>query len=195
MSAESAVAPQTSATTEDAQVTNPPASVPALVRMPAECHVAMIVARLIVGGVFIWLAIGKIEKPIEFLKVIREYHVIPPSLFVLHNLTAVALPWIEIFAGVCLVLGLWLRGSALLLLLLLLFFTIAIARRALGVYQAGGIPFCGIKFDCGCGGGTEIYICDKLRENVALIGLALIAALSDSRWLAADRRRTASQPK
>jgi hypothetical protein len=57
-------------------------------------------------------------------------------------------------------------------------FTWMILRRALALHT--GIPFCAIKFDCGCGAG-EVLVCHKLIENTLLILL--------SAWLLAGRGR------
>lgn len=156
-------------------------------RPGAETHVAMIVARLIVGGVFVWLSLAKIDNPHAFLKLLHQYQLpLIDSTPVLLNTLAVVLPWVELICGILFIIGFWLRGAAVLLLVLLIAFTAAVAYRAIGVYHSETIAFCSIKFDCGCGGGAEIPVCDKLRENTALIGLALIATVSRSRWLALD---------
>ncbi len=146
----------------------------------------MLAARLIVGGVFLWLAFSKLADPILFLKNVREYHLLPESPPIFINLTAVALPWVEIVCGVLLVIGLWIRPAALIALGMLLAFTPAIFARAVGVYNAGGIAFCAIEFDCGCGTGA-INICKKLGENSSLILLSLVAVLSQSRKFAVDK--------
>jgi hypothetical protein len=41
-------------------------------------------------------------------------------------------------------------------------------RRALAIQSAQAIPFCAVKFDCGCGTG-EVFICRKLLENFLFI--------------------------
>lgn len=149
----------------------------------------MIVARLLLGGLFIKMGVSKLGHPVKFLKDIREYGLLPEAPVFdslnLINLTAIALPWIEILCGVLLIVGFWLRGSSLVLGLMLAFFTTAIFLRAVGVYNEGGIAFCGIEFDCGCGAGV-INICRKLAENLSLLGLCVIALLSRSRKLAVD---------
>ena len=60
-----------------------------------------------------------------------------------------------------------------------LIFTFVIAIRAMGIHQAGGIAFCDIAFDCGCGGGPQ-EVCTKLPENVGLWFASLIAFISTS---------------
>ncbi|UCD28996.1 MAG: hypothetical protein JSV03_00490 [Planctomycetota bacterium] len=55
-----------------------------------------------------------------------------------------------------------------------------VAVRAIGIYQTGGIPFCDIEFDCGCGGGV-VNVCRKLPENTFLLLLSIVVLLSRSR--------------
>ena len=47
-------------------------------------------------------------------------------------------------------------------------FTVLVFLRALALQQSGGLPFCAIQFDCGCGAG-EVLICRKLAENALLL--------------------------
>ena len=75
------------------------------------------------------------------------------------------------------------RGTALTLLFLLVPFTGVVLHRALLVQAAQNIPFCAVKFDCGCGTGEE-FICRKLLENFLLILLCL--------WLLGGRGRQLS---
>jgi uncharacterized membrane protein YphA (DoxX/SURF4 family) len=142
--------------------------------------ITYVLARFILGGMFIYMGFAKAFDPVDFLKLIRQYHMVPESAYLFLNLIAVALPWVEILCGLLLVLGIAVRGAGLLLGLLLTGFTIAIFLRALGIYHAQGIPFCAIKFDCGCGAG-EVYTCHKLPENAALWVLAWITVFSRSR--------------
>jgi hypothetical protein len=58
--------------------------------------------------------------------------------------------------------------------------TALVLRRALAIESAQAIPFCMVKFDCGCGNG-EVFICRKLLENFLFIVL--------SGWLLAGRGR------
>ena len=67
-------------------------------------------------------------------------------------------------------------------LLMLIPFTAVVLQRALALQAASAVPFCAIRFDCGCGAG-EVLICHKLVENALLIGLScLLLAWRSPRW-------------
>jgi len=158
---------------------------PSLLRRIDATDVPMILARLVVGVVFVYLAIHKIVEPVQFLKNIREYHLLPETPPIFLNGSAIVLPWVEIICGLLLIVGFWLRGAGAIILVLMVFFTTAIFVRALGVYHDTGIAFCAIKFDCGCGAGV-INICKKLAENVSLTVLSTVVLVSRSRRFAID---------
>jgi len=130
---------------------------------------AAVLARWLLGALFIYLGLNKALHPVEFLKLVRQYEMVD-NYFLLNSIGAL-LPWFEVFCGLLLLAGTAVRGSALILLLMLIPFTIVIAQRALAIRTALGIPFCAIKFDCGCGMG-EVLICRKLMENCVLMLLA-----------------------
>ena len=133
-------------------------------------EVAALLARWVLGAMFIYMGLSKALDPVNFLKLVRQYDALQHHLVL--NLVASALPWFEIFCGLLLVLGVAVRSAALLAATLLIPFTVLILQRALGIQEARGIPFCAIKFDCGCGAG-EVFICRKLVENTLLTGLSL----------------------
>ncbi len=135
-------------------------------------------ARWVLGGVFIYMGASKTGHPEAFLKLVRQYNLTQD--YVVLNSIASMLPWFEIFCGVLLVCGVAVRGVALALAVILVAFTFAVWHRALDLQAIRGIPFCAVKFDCGCGNG-EVYICHKLTENFGLIALAL--------WLLAGKGR------
>jgi len=128
-----------------------------------------ILARFIVGALFIYMGLQKALHPVEFLKLVRQYVAVHPAFAL--NLVASVMPWFEIFCGVLLVLGIAVRGTALMLLAMLIPFTVLVLLRALAIQKSGGLPFCAIKFDCGCGAG-EVLICRKLAENILLIAVS-----------------------
>jgi len=154
--------------------------------------VPLLLARLVLGALFIYMGAKKVGSPSDFLKQIRLYHVLPDTPAYYLNGTAIVLPWVEILCGAALILGSWLRGAALVTAGMLAVFTPAILLRALAVRAEQGTSFFEIKFDCGCGAGV-VVIWKKLLENTGLFLLALLALFSRSRrfclsgWL--ERRR------
>lgn len=155
---------------------------PGLLRRLDDTGIPLLIIRLLLGGLFIYMGFNKAIAPTDFLKMVREYHMVPEQPPIMLNLIAATLPWIEIWCGVLLIVGVALRGSALALLAMLVGFTIVIALRALDIHNTEGIPFCAIEFDCGCGTGVE-WICGKIPKNIGLCILSLIIMLSRSRKL------------
>ncbi len=137
-----------------------------------------VLARWLLGALFLYMGLNKALHPVEFLKLVRQYEMV--SNPVLLNSIVVVLPWFEAFCGLMLLAGVAVRGSALMLLSMLVPFTLLVLRRALALHATAGTPFCGIKFDCGCGAG-EVVICTKLLENCVLTLL--------SGWLQTGRGR------
>lgn len=94
-------------------------------------------SRLVLGGIFVYASLDKIVHPREFAEIIANYSILPDFLV---TLPALVLPWLELLAGLFLVVGLWRRSSALLLSLLLSAFILALGVNALR----------GISVSCGC---------------------------------------------
>jgi uncharacterized membrane protein YphA (DoxX/SURF4 family) len=133
---------------------------------------AALAARVMLGCVFIYASLYKIRQPDLFAETVYNYQLTPE---VAVNLVAIWLPWVELFAGGLLVLGLWVRGSVLLLNGLLVLFL-----GALGISLARGLDI-----HCGCFGaqsGHSMSIVTLLRDSVfLLLGLYLF-------WLYSIRR-------
>ena len=141
---------------------------------------AALLARWVLGGYFIWMGWHKAMDPVGFLNLVRAYDLVETPLLL--NLIAAGLPWFEIFCGLLLIVGVVPRGAALLILAMLVPFTLAILRRALHLHETGTLPFCLIKFDCGCGSG-EVLVCHKLSENICWILLSAWLAFRSRHWL------------
>ncbi len=141
---------------------------------------AVVAARWLLGAVFLYMGLNKAMHPVDFLKVLRQYEMVEGHMAL--NLIAAALPWFEIFCGLLLLGGIAVRGAALTALLMLVPFTLIVLNRAAAIHAANAIPFCAIRFDCGCGAG-EVVICYKLLENIGLIFLStLVLAVRGNRW-------------
>jgi putative oxidoreductase len=94
-------------------------------------------ARLLIGGLFIYASIYKILDPAAFAASVRNYMIVPAQW---SNLIALMLPWIEIGAGIFLIVGIQTRPSALITTGMLAVFLGAI----LYAYSIG------LDIDCGC---------------------------------------------
>lgn len=151
----------------------------------------LLLLRLALGILFVYMGVSKIADPIAFLKGIRLYDMLPETPPYFLNGTAIILPWLEVFCGTALILGLWIRGAAACIGVMLAVFTPAIFLRAMHIREAEGTPFFQIAFDCGCGTG-EVVIWSKLLGNVGLLLLAVLAIVARSRkftlaWLLRER--------
>ena len=97
-----------------------------------------LVLRLALGVFFAYASLDKIASPPAFAKVVYQWQVVGP---VPSNLVAVTLPWVELLAGLLLVVGAWKREAALATALLLVVFIVAA-----GSVMARGIDV----LNCGC---------------------------------------------
>ncbi len=132
---------------------------------------AAVLARWWLGGVFIFMGLHKaLPHPEAFLKLVRQYDLVTNPLLL--NSIGAALPWFEVFCGLLLLAGIAVRGAALNIVVMLVPFTLMVLKRALEIAATSGIPFCAVKFDCGCGAG-EVFICHKLVENTVLLLLSV----------------------
>jgi uncharacterized membrane protein YphA (DoxX/SURF4 family) len=94
-----------------------------------------LLARLVLGGFFVYASLDKIWDPAGFAKIVYQWQVVGP---VASNLVAVTLPWVELVAG--LLLGAWRRESALVIALMLVVFLVAAASvmaRGIDVENCG----------------------------------------------------------
>jgi uncharacterized membrane protein YphA (DoxX/SURF4 family) len=78
--------------------------------------------RILVGGIFIYTAWPKLLRPGEFARLVYGYRILHPDLV---NLAGITLPWIELVAGIFLIIGIIPRSSALVLAGLLGLFIVA----------------------------------------------------------------------
>ena len=143
---------------------------------------AAVLARWVLGLLFVYMGMSKALHPVDFLKLVRQYEMVDAPWLL--NFVAATLPWFEVFCGLLLATGIAVRSSALVLLLMLIPFTWTVFKRALAIHATQGIPFCQIRFDCGCGAGV-VLICAKLVENSVLILLSgLLLSGRGKKWCA-----------
>ena len=93
--------------------------------------------RLILGGVFVYASLDKIAHPGEFAKIVYYYHFLPGSAI---NVFAIILPWVELLAGMALILGLFVESAALIIGFLLVIFIMALSSAVIR----------GLDITCGC---------------------------------------------
>jgi len=93
--------------------------------------------RWILGVTFIYASYYKIIAPAEFAKIVYGYGLFPSVTI---NLIAIVLPYLELFAGITLILGIYPRSAALIICFMLWSFILI-----LSINWARGH-----EFDCGC---------------------------------------------
>lgn len=131
--------------------------------------IAYIIARFILGGVFIYASIDKISFPKEFTNIVTNYHLLPPKVAAC---IAFILPWVEIILGIFLISGIFVRESAYALSILLIIFMIVLGIRSFYV------PF----EDCGCFAKTSILSSSSLlfvmTRDLIFLGLGIFIIIS-----------------
>ena len=103
-----------------------------------------LVARLVTGGVWIVAGALKLPHPADSVRAVRAYDLLPEAV-----VPAVGhlLPVLEVVIGLCLVVGVLVRGTSIVSALLFVAFIIGISSAWAR----------GLSIDCGCfGGGGQI---------------------------------------
>jgi len=128
-----------------------------------------LLARLGLGGVLLYAGYLKAFSPDKSMMAVRAYELLPIWLA---NIFGIVLPWLEIGAGVLLIVGIAVRYVAIFGSTLMIVFVIAISQAWAR----------GLSIDCGCfGDGGAIdpsqtkYLETILRDlGFALLGFYLI---------------------
>jgi putative oxidoreductase len=119
-------------------------------------------ARVYLGVVFLMACWHKILSPEVFAVDVATYQFLPLALV---NLFALVLPWVELLAGVMLVIGLRTRAGASLVVLMMIAFMV-------GLFHALAL---GLDMSCGC------FASSAATGEDAISGWTL---LRDAGWLA-----------
>lgn len=121
-----------------------------------------LIARLYLGGLFIWASLHKIQHPEAFAIDVATYQLLPLSVL---NLFSLTVPWLELVVGILLVIGLRVRVGGLLASLLMVSFMVAL----------GWALAKGLDLSCGC------FASQSVREQDPISWRTLVR---DSAWLA-----------
>ena len=100
-------------------------------------YYTIIIFRIILGAVFIYASIDKIQNPEIFSQNIDNFHFFP---IFLNNMIALILPWIELFVGICLIMNIFISGASVITIALYMIFIIILSQAVLR----------GIDVHCGC---------------------------------------------
>jgi len=130
----------------------------------------VLLTRVFLGLMFVVVSLEKIVEPAAFAQSIANYNIFS---FPISLVLATIVPWLELVCGLCILFGLFLRGSSLLLSILVGVFTLAILSALLR----------GLDIACGC--FTQDPTVGKIGwmkvlQNLTLLALALFLYFSAS---------------
>ena len=131
--------------------------------------------RWFLGAIFVSASYYKIVAPAQFAKIIYGYYLFPGTFI---NIIAIVLPFLELFSGLALILGIYPRSAAVIVNAMLLGFIITLSINLIR----------GQQFDCGCfsfGEGGHTYTVGQLlvRDIVFFVlGLQILLFDNYRRW-------------
>jgi putative oxidoreductase len=135
-------------------------------------------ARVYVGVIFLAACWHKIVEPGSFALDIATYQIMPLALV---NAMAIVLPWVELAAGLMLVVGFRTRAAALLVAGMMTMFTVAIV---IALHK-------GLDMSCGCfasqGAVDDPISWRTIVRDVGWFALALYVLGLDRRPIGIDR--------
>jgi len=132
-------------------------------------------ARLLVGVVFIYAAVGKIANPFLFAKEISNYGIMIDQSV---NLMALTLPWIELIIAIFIILGIRLKASAVISTFLYIVFIIAIGIAIIK----------GLDINCGCFAKSASKVgFTRLLEDLGLLIVSIYIVIYPIEKLTLER--------
>jgi uncharacterized membrane protein YphA (DoxX/SURF4 family) len=127
--------------------------------------------RVGLGGLFCLAAFKKLQDPQSFAEAIKGFRVVDHNqLGSLISTGAFVIPWVEMIAGVLLILGLWSRASALAIGLALLAFIAGLVS----------VIARGIDASCSCFGDLNLFCssavgwCQVIRNLLLMVPAAYL---------------------
>ena len=135
------------------------------------------ILRIALGTIFLYAGAIKINGPQAFAGNIAAYKLLP---YFASYLMAAILPWLEVFCGLLLIIGLRVRAAAAMVILLNLSFMAALAA----------VMVRGLDIDCGCfkQGGSKTPAWLALARDAVLLAMALTV------FRCADRNQQENPP-
>jgi uncharacterized membrane protein YphA (DoxX/SURF4 family) len=131
-------------------------------RGPDPLGILVFLFRLILGCMFVYAGVMKILDPAGFAQAIVNYRILPLWMV---NGAAILLPWVEVLAGLSLVMGLLLPGGSFLIAGLLLVFACSL----------GFDLWRGLDISCGCfGSGRDAITWLTFLRDALLFGAACL---------------------
>ncbi len=132
--------------------------------------------RALCGFILIFASGDKLGSPSTFAQMITNYQILSPHLV---PLTSVIIPWLEFFAGLCLVFGFRYRGAALLFCGLMALYTLAISFDLIR----------DVDINCGCGltDPTEKATWWSVIRDLEFFSMGLIVLFSPRSYAALGR--------
>lgn len=100
-------------------------------------NIKPLLLRLILGCIFVYSALWKIQNPHEFLQIVLHYQMVPK---IVADYVAVVVPWVEFICGILLMLDVFVSQAVYLLVISLCVFT---GAQLTVLYK-------GLSVDCGC---------------------------------------------
>lgn len=135
-----------------------------------------IALQFIIGAVFLYASYNKLFDQTGFAKSVYGYKFLPDFLI---NVTAIVVPSLEFIAGICLLFGLFRKGSSLIIIVLLSVFLIALVQA----YARG------LDIDCGCFGSNAVdkttpadLLIRIIQDILLLLGAIIIFKYSRSKY-------------
>lgn len=121
-----------------------------------------LVARVVLGAIFIYASFDKIKYPGPFAQNIEAYELLPMAFV---NVAAIWLPWLELCCGLMMLAGIWVRSNAIIVSLLLTFFIVALSSALIR----------GLDISCGCfevGDSEALIGWQRVLEDLGMLILA-----------------------
>jgi len=138
-----------------------------------------VLARLVLGGVWLWAGLAKLPHPATSVSAVRAYQLLPTGMA---ETVGHVLPMLEVVLGACLVLGLLVRFTGVVSALLMVAFIVGM----ISVWTRG------IEIDCGCfgNGGANPDAASKypweIARDTGLLALSLFLVWRPRTAVAAD---------